>query len=488
MLSFKRWITFACALLVSAAQATAADVVVDWNNVLLDTIRATGGPPCPISRTQALVHAAIYDAVNSIDRKHEPYLGFIPAPVGASANAAAAAAAHRVLTTLFPARAAIYDAALAASLADVPDGANETAGVTLGRAAADALLDERADDGTQENSTYVIGNNPGDWRPTFPDFTSQPFSPFWGYTTPWTLFEGDQFRPVGPLGIRKMSTLLQSRGYADQVNEVKAIGSRNSTMRTAEQTRIAFFWANDVNGTYKPPGQLNVITQVVSHDRGLSMIENARLFALINLAMGDAAVVAWDAKYDTNIDLWRPISAIRLADTDGNARTVADPNWEPLNPFTPPFPAYVSGHATFGAVHAAVMAGYFGTDKMTFTITSEDPFYAGLGGGSRTFKKFSDAAWENAISRLYLGVHFRFDATDGNRAGTELGKYVVRNYLRPISRADIDGNGKMTVRDLQAFTAAYAGGQVAADMDSNGVINTLDLGRFMVLYGKGGRG
>ena len=153
MLSFKRWITFACALLVSAAQATAADVVVDWNNVLLDTIRATGGPPCPISRTQALVHAAIYDAVNSIDRKHEPYLGFIPAPVGASANAAAAAAAHRVLTTLFPARAAIYDAALAASLADVPDGANETAGVTLGRAAADALLDERADDGTQENPT-----------------------------------------------------------------------------------------------------------------------------------------------------------------------------------------------------------------------------------------------------------------------------------------------------------------------------------------------
>jgi len=488
MLSFKRWITFACALLVCAAQATAADVVVDWNNVLLDTIRATGGPPCPISRTQALVHAAIYDAVNSIDRKHEPYLGFIPAPVGASANAAAAAAAHRVLTTLFPARAAIYDAALAASLADVPDGANETAGVTLGRAAADALLDERADDGTQENPTYVSGNNPGDWRPTFPDFTSQPFSPFWGYTTPWTLFEGDQFRPVGPLGIRKMSTLLQSRGYADQVNEVKAIGSRNSTVRTAEQTRIAFFWANDVNGTYKPPGHLNVITQVVSHDRGLSMIENARLFALINLAMGDAAVVAWDAKYDTNIDLWRPISAIRLADTDGNARTVADPNWEPLNPFTPPFPAYVSGHATFGAVHAAVMAGYFGTDKMTFTITSEDPFYAGLGGGSRTFKKFSDAAWENAISRLYLGVHFRFDATDGNRAGTELGKYVVRNYLRPISRADIDGNGKMTVRDLQAFSAAYAGGQVAADMDSNGVINTLDLGRFMVLYGKGGRG
>ena len=180
MLSLKCWITGLCALMMSAAQVTAADVVVDWNNVLLDTIRATGGPPCPISRTQALVHAAIYDAVNSIDRNHEPYLEFISAPVGVSPAAAAAAAAHRVLTTLFPARTNIYDAALAASLADVPDGANETDGVTLGRAAADAVLDERADDGTQDTPTYVIGTNPGDWRPTFPDFTSSPFNPFWG--------------------------------------------------------------------------------------------------------------------------------------------------------------------------------------------------------------------------------------------------------------------------------------------------------------------
>lgn len=488
MSSLKSWMVCICPLLLGAARLSASDVVVTWNNVLLDTIRATGGPPCPLSRTQALVHAAIYDAVNSIDRRHEPYLGFVAAPVGAFADAAAASAAHRVLKTLFPARGALYDAALDASLADVPDGANETAGVTLGRAVADALLSERIDDGTQNDPPYVIGTNPGDWRPTFPDNTSPPFNPGWGNAVPWTMFAGDQFRPAGPLGIRKMSTLLSSRGYADQVNEIKAIGSRNSPLRTAEQTRIAFFWANDVNGTYKPPGHLNAITQVVSRDRGLSMIENARLFALINLAMGDAGLVAWDAKYDTNIDLWRPISAIRLADTDGNARTVADPNWEPLNPFTPPFPAYVSGHATFGAVHAAVMAGYFGTDQVTFTITSEDPFYVALGGGSRTFKKFSDAAWENALSRLYLGVHYRFDATDGNRAGTELGKYVVRNYLRPISRADMDGNGKVTLPDWSAFMAAYAGGEVAADMDSNGVIDTLDLGRFMVLYGKGGRG
>ncbi|MEK6261882.1 MAG: phosphoesterase [Planctomycetota bacterium] len=471
-----------CALLLGTARLSAADVVVDWNNVLLDTIRATGGPPCPISRTQALVHAAIYDAVNSIDRRHEPYLDFVSAPVGASADAAAAAAAHRVLTTLFPARAAVYDATLTASLAAVPNGANETAGVTLGRAVADALLSERADDGTQTDPPYVIGTNPGDWRTTFPDNTSPPFNCGWGNTVPWTLLAGDQFRPAGPLGFRKMSSLLSSRGYADQVNEVKVVGSRNSTVRTTEQTRIAFFWANDVNGTYKPPGHLNAITQVVSRDRRLSMIENARLFALINLAMGDAGIVAWDSKYNTNIDLWRPITAIRLAGTDGNSRTTADPNWEPLNPFSPPFPAYISGHATFGAAHAAVMAGYFGTDKVTFTITSEDPFYAGLPSHpARTFNKFSDAAWENAISRLYLGVHYRFDATDGNRAGTDVGKYVVRNYLRSISRADIDGNGAVALPDLTAFLNAYIAGQVAADIDGNGVLNTLDVGQFVRL-------
>ena len=482
MSSLNRWMVCACALLMSARVSSAADVVVDWNNVLLDTIRATGGPPCPISRTTALVHAAIYDAVNSIDRRHEPYLDFVSAPVGVSANAAAAAAAHRVLTSLFPARTAIYDAALAASLAAVPDGANETAGVTLGRAAADALLGERANDGTQSEPTYVIGTNPGDWRPTFPDNTTPPFNPGWGNSDPWTMVAGDQFRPVGPLGFRTMSNLLSSLGYAQQVNEVKSLGSRNSTTRTAEQTRIAYFWANDVNGTYKPPGHLNSITQVVSRDRRLTMVENARLFALINLAMGDAAVVAWDAKYNTNIDLWRPITAIRLAGTDGNAATTADPNWLPLNSFTPPFPACISGHATFGAAHAAVMAGYFGTDNVTFTITSEDPFYNGLPSHpSRTFNKFSDAALENAISRLYLGVHFRFDATDGNRAGTDLGKQVVRHYLRPISRADINGDGALVLSDLTAFMNAYIAGQVAADMDGNGVLNTLDVGQFVAL-------
>ncbi|MBM4074343.1 MAG: vanadium-dependent haloperoxidase, partial [Planctomycetes bacterium] len=196
---------------------------------------------------------------------------------------------------------------------------------------------------------------------------------------------------------------------------------------------------------------------------------------------------AWDAKYNTNIDLWRPISAIRLADQDGNSKTTADPNWEPLNPFSPPFPAYVSGHATFGATHAAVMAGYFGTDTCTFTITSEDPFYKALGAqaGPRTYKKFSDAAWENAISRLYLGVHYRFDATDGNRTGTAIGRYAVTSSLRRISRADMNADRILNLSDVVEFLNSYATGLVAADIDDNGVLNSLDWGGFTVLYFSG---
>ncbi|MBM4077686.1 MAG: chemotaxis protein CheB, partial [Planctomycetes bacterium] len=204
-----------------------------------------------------MTHIAIYDAVNSIDRNHEPSLDFISAPVGTSKDAAAAAAAHRVLKTLFPSRAALYDAALTASLAEIPDGPGETAGITLGKAAADALIAERANDGSQFEPNYVIGNNPGDWRPTFPDFANHPFNPGWGNTLPWMMIHGNQFRPVGPLGFKKMADLLKSSKYATQVNEVKLLGAKNSTARTAEQTRIAFFWANDVNGTYKPPGHLN---------------------------------------------------------------------------------------------------------------------------------------------------------------------------------------------------------------------------------------
>ncbi|MFN0058569.1 MAG: vanadium-dependent haloperoxidase [Planctomycetota bacterium] len=452
-----RRVLIAATGVLALAGPASADVIIDWNNVLLDTIRATGGPPCPIARAGALMHVAMYDAVNSIERTHEPYLSLLTPPAGTSAVAAAAAASHHILVALYPAREAICDAALAQSLLAVPDGAAENDGVLLGVAVAEALLIARANDGTSPDPIYPIGSNPGDWIPTFPDFTSPPFTPGWGNSLPWTMTSGSQFRPIGPAGYTNMADLLASPEYAAQVAEVQELGALNSTTRTAYETETAFFWANDVNGTFKPPGHLNYITQVVATDQGLSMPENARLFALVNLALGDAGLVAWDAKYLTDIDLWRPISAIRLADTDSNPATVADPTWEPLNPFTPPFPAWVSGHATFGATHASVMAGFFGTNNINFTITSDD-----TPGVFRTYDTFSEAAIENGRSRIFLGVHFSFDADDAYVAGTSLGNHVVANFLRPVGeyiRGDVNLNGILNIGDpIWTLDELFGGG------------------------------
>jgi hypothetical protein len=194
--------------------------------------------------------------------------------------------------------------------------------------------------------------------------------------------------------------------------------------------------------------------------------------------MADSGLVAWDAKYDTSIDLWRPITAIREADSDGNPETVQDPSWEPLNPFTPPFPAYISGHATFSAAHAAVMKGFFGTDEVTFTITSDE-----TPGIFRTYHSFSEAARENGRSRVLLGVHFSFDATDGYTAGTALGDHVVGHYLRPLTpflRGDVNESGAVDISDsIWVFNELFYGGPptlcaASADLNADGQRNITD--------------
>lgn len=443
-----------------AGTARATDEVVYWNNVLLDEFRTDFGTgcPCPLARAGAMTQLAVFEAVNSIGHEYHPYVAFLPTSATASREAAVAAAAHDVMVSLFPAAAATLDAKYAARLALIPNGQAKTDGIAVGQASASACIALRTNDGSQAVEPYTFGGGPGDYELTPPNF-SPVCNPEWKDVTPFCMTSGAEHRSSGPLGYTVMSDLLQSTGYADQVNEIKDIGWRDSTSRTEEQTRIAFFWANDLNGTYKPPGHLFSITQTVSADHGLSLVENSRLFALVGLAMGDAGIVAWDMKYATDIDLWRPISAIRKADIDGNPLTVADPAWLPLNPFSPPFPAYVSGHATFGAAHAGVMAEFFGTDNVTFTVDSEDPFYNALPvHGPRTFHKFSDAAWENALSRLYLGVHFRFDATDANIAGLALGHEVAQNFLTPICPSDFDRDGFVTGEDFDAFVVRFEAG------------------------------
>lgn len=477
----------AAAALVIAAPGSlaAADVITDWNEVYIDTIRDEGGNPCPISRAGAMLHAAMYDAVNSIERTHEPYLTLADAPAGASREAAAAAAGHRVMTHLYPARTSVYDAALEASLAAVPPGPGRDAGVALGLAVADALIEERATDGTQTEPPYEFGSDPGHYRPTWPDFTEPPYNPGWGSTEPWTMIDGKQFRPLGPAGHTEMAALLASPEYTADFDEVKEIGALDSATRTHEQTLIAFFWANDVDGSTKPLGQLNLITRAVSDDRGLSMSDNARLFALINLAIADAGLVAWDAKYNTDIDLWRPITAVREADTDGNPATLADPEWEPLNPFSPSFPSWVSGHSTFGAAHAAAMAYFFGTDDIAFEAESEDPFYRDLGGGPRQFSSFSEAAIENSLSRVYLGVHYRMDCEQGNEAGEAVGRYVASRMLLPVCRADLDENGSLDFFDFLKFQSMFMAGDLRVDLDGDGSVEMPDFMGFQAMFALG---
>ena len=411
------------------------DVIIKWNNIYLEAIRKNGGSPCPIARVGAMMHAAMYDAVNSIERTHQPYLISIPTPVETSSEAAAVYAAHQVLINTYPAQKMIFDDALKASLAQIATRVKQEEiqnGRILGQAVANAIIARRTKDGSENNDSYIPGSNPGDWRPTG---SGDAASPNWPKVRPFTMNNGSQFRPTRPAGYATKSEMLRSPEYAAQFNEVKRLGSANSSDRTPEQTEIAFFWANDVDGTYKPPGQLFVMTQIVSELRQLSLAENARLFALVALALGDAAIVAWDAKYSTDLDLWRPETAIRKADTDSNPATMKDENWEPLSinragiRFSPPFPAYISGHATFGATHAGIMRNFFGTDNVTFELTTEDPNASNV---KRTFNSFSAAALENGRSRVYLGVHYQWDADAAYVVGTKLADYVFANFLRPV--------------------------------------------------------
>jgi len=478
-MNLKRFV-LAAATTAALAGSVHADVIDDWNEQWLDTIRIVGGPPCPLARNGAILFTAIYDASNSITPTHEPYVDFVSVPGPTNKQVAIATAAHKVLSTLYPDRAEIYQAQYDEHLAAFPNNVRKFNGVLVGEAAADQILAARANDRTDSEPEYVYENVPGAYRPTAPDFTQPPFNPGWGTTQPWTMATGDTFRPSGPLGFRRIDRLIASRGYARQLNEVKRFGQRNSAVRTPEQTEIAWFWANDRNGTFKPPGHLLHITQVVANEQGLTLEAKARLFALVAITLADAGLVAWDMKYGTDIDLWRPISAIREADTDNNARTVKAGGWNPLLEFSPPFPAYTSGHATFGAAHAAIMRNFFGTDNITFTVGTDEPIVSQV---TRTFHSFTDAGRENGLSRVYLGVHFRFDADIGFSSGTLLGNKVYRDKLRPLTcQGDFNRDGIINGADATQYAEAFFRGDAVADMNADGTIDFVDFNIYVTYY------
>jgi membrane-associated phospholipid phosphatase len=404
----------AAALALSSATTASADVVTEWNAAALHTIRTARISPPQASRALAILHLSIFDAVNGIDRTYEQYLLPSGVPASASKDAAASAAAHRVLAALFTDQADLFDALHAQGLATVPDGPQKARGAAWGAYVADQMLTARLNDNWDAVVPPPAGGGAGVWFPTPPLFAAY-LLPHWGMVAPFAMPTGAHFRPLGP-------PALDSAAYADAYNEVKAYGSLASTIRTTDQTQIALFWA-DGAGTETPPGHWNSIARDVAAVRDNTMEQNARLFALLNAAMADAGICAWDAKYRFNN--WRPVTAIRLGETDGNPATAGDPSWSSLIG-TPPFPDYVSGHSTFSAAAARVLARFYGTDRIAFATGSD-----GLPGVTRSFASFSAAAGEAAMSRVYGGIHFRFASDDGMAAGLEIGEWAFTRILQP---------------------------------------------------------
>ena len=468
----KRALTAALVLLltpigavVTATPAQAApigDHVLFWNDVLLKTYRAVGGAPGPLARSGAMMHLAMFNAVNTTScYQHGSYEVFDCMAIdytgdntisGSWANGdvetAIDYAAYTVLASLYPTLS--FSADLTAAQDSIPVDASQQQGQAIGVKAANNMLSYRSTDRSNDATVYTPSTSPGFWRPTG---SGNAATPNWGKVFPFSRFTEDykiyQMRPRLPGGYSTMSALLSSSAYAAQLNEVKSLGRATGSTRTATQTQIAWFWANDLDGTYKPPGQLYALTRIVSAQRGLDQLANLRLFALVAGAMADAGIMAWDAKYLTDIDLWRPETAIHLADTDGNNQTSPDTAWLPLSAdrngvnFSPPFPAYISGHATFAAAWAKTMERYFGTDAISFTATTEDPHAVGV---TRTFASFSAAAVENARSRIYLGVHYQFDADYGVSTGNKVGEYTTSKLLQKV----INGGSYSTSTECEA--------------------------------------
>ncbi|MBW3584523.1 MAG: phosphatase PAP2 family protein, partial [Cyanobacteria bacterium 0813] len=381
--------------------------VIEWNGVMLNAVRTASTAPPLASRNMAMVHAAIYDSVNSISKKYSPYRVNIDAPAGASEEAATAAAAHRVLVSLYPAQAGKFNAALQSSLAKITDGKAKEDGIALGQQVADQIISVRNTDGITKEVEYTPKTEPGSWVPTPPAFAA-PVAPHWGNVTPFAMTSGSQFRPDG-------LPALDSAKYAEELNYVKEIGKSDSLTRTPDQTAIAKFWANGA-GTFTPPGHWNQIAEETATLTGQSLEDSARLFALLNIALADAAISCWDTKYQYNS--WRPVTAIHQADTDNNPETTADPLWTPLLT-TPPFPEYTSGHSTFSGAADAVMSSVLGSD---FGFADRGDLSVN---NLRTYQNFSEAADESGISRLYGGIHFMSANLDGLSAGRNVGNYVV---------------------------------------------------------------
>ncbi len=392
-------------VILAGAPGARADIVTDANAKAAEVVSRIPAPPITV-RAMAIVQVSVFEAVNAITGRYPPQRAKLAPTTGASVDAAVASATRTALSKLMPAQQAAIDADYQALLAKVPDGPAKTSGIALGEQAANAIVAMCADDGAVSPDAYRPATAPGVYVPTV-----GPAVPHWGKRRPWVMSRGDQLRPGPP-------PALTSDTWARDYNEIKAIGGRNSTQRTAEQTAIAKFWEATAPVVYWP------VARSVAAMPGRDVTDNARLFALAAMAMDDALIAVFDAKYTYN--LWRPVTAIRNGDLDDNNATEREAGWAPFID-TPMHPEYPCAHCIVSGSMGAVLAAEIGSGP-TPTLTSASPT---AGGAVRTWKSVDDFTREVANARIYDGVHYRYSTEIGSAMGKKIGELTVKTLPKP---------------------------------------------------------
>jgi hypothetical protein len=397
---------------LACAPVLRADAVSDWSLVAQNSIVGVGKKfPGEAAVYMGIVHAAIYDAAVAVSGGYQPYLVSPVVPPGASRDAAVATAAHHVLVGLFPGQQTDLDAAYVVSLATIPDGQPKADGIAAGEQVGAGILELPAVDGLNNTVPYVQPPpGPGVYEPTA---SAAPVGTKLPLVVPLALEEASQFRPDGPLP-------LGSRQYAADLKQVEKLGRFDSTFRTEEQTNIALFWTDhDI-----PQWNRNLVR--LAAQRGLGPLETARMLAMAHVAGSDAMIACFDAKY--HYLYWRPLHAIQRADTDGNPHTAPDPTWQPLRP-TPNHPEYPSAHACHTTAIAAALETFFGTSAVSFSLDSL------VTGETRYYDRFKDVVQEVNRARVWAGFHFRNSDQEGSLLGRKVGRFVGRNFFRPLECA-----------------------------------------------------
>jgi membrane-associated phospholipid phosphatase len=404
----------------TAASAQPVNAVIEWNRTLLSIVRTPGAqsPTIHSTRNFAMLHAAIFDAVNNIDREFEPYaIRHREISRRGSTQAAADQAAHDVLVSLYPAFAAALDSELQQDLQQIPYGRDKTEGIEGGKEVAAGILALRSNDGSAVTlPPFVPNSRPGSYQLTPPNFAPADFIQ-WPHVTPFALRRANEFR-LGP------PPRLTSEDYTRSFDEVKRRGIINSETRTADQTQIGQFWNGNIQDFW------NEIAQTAALAHHLNLAQSAHLFALLNISLADTTIAFFDTKY--TYDLWRPVTAIQLAGIDDNPETTEDSLWLPLPTKTAPDPSYPGAHSAISAAAAEVLRLYLG-DRTSLDVTSES-----LAGTTRHFASFSEAAEEAGLSRIYAGQHFRFDHNAGKLLGWQVSDAVLFTMLNPWRNRKFD--------------------------------------------------